>query len=160
MCDRPGPCYQYGEIIILSRVLCNISAGDTLTVQKESGTIYVIKNEANILPYCVINKHQGNSSNTANQQPNVIPANVSSGMSARTRSLGGQQGGIYNNSSINKHQAKGNRSNTANQQPNIIPAHSSSGSVWAQASALALAQQTPAEQQNVRNMLMQLSMHF
>ena len=118
MCDRPGPCYQYGEIIILSRVLCNISAGDTLTVQKESGTIYVIKNEANILPYCVINKHQGNSRNTANQQPNVIPAHVSSGMSARTRSLGGH---------------------------------------W---EALALAQQTPAEQQNVRNMLMQLSMHF
>ena len=182
MCDRPGPCYQYGEIIILSRVLCNISAGDTLTVQKKSGTIYVIKNEANILPYCVINKHQGNSSNTANQQPNIIPAHVSSGMSARTRSLGGQQGGIYNNSSINQHQAKGNGRNTANQQPNIIPApaHSFSGmlasarvlggqqggiyndsslmtpaekQVLAQFSS-SLAPLTPAQQQNVRTMLM------
>ena len=84
MCDRPGPCYKYGKIIILSRVLC--SAGDTQTVEKENGTIYVIKNVANILPYCVINKHQSKGkgnysySSTANRQPNIIPAH---GMSAR-----------------------------------------------------------------------------
>ena len=60
MSDSPGVCYQYGKIIILSRVLCNISAGDTLTIPGTNGfdTIYVIKNVANILPYCVINKDQ------------------------------------------------------------------------------------------------------
>ena len=80
MSDSPGLCYQYGKIIILSRVLCNISAGDTLTMPGKNGTdtIYVIKNVANILPYCVINKNQamGNGTNTTNQQPNftIIPA--------------------------------------------------------------------------------------
>ena len=80
MCENPGLCYQYGKIIILSRVLCNISAGDTLTMPGRNGTdpIYVIKNVANILPYCVINKHQavGHRFNTTNQQANsnIIPA--------------------------------------------------------------------------------------
>ena len=47
-------------MIILSRVLCNTSSGETLTVHQgnPNGTIYVIKNVANILPYCVINKNQ------------------------------------------------------------------------------------------------------
>ena len=69
MSDRPGPCFQYGKIIILSRVLCNISSGETLTVQQGNGTIYVIKNVANILPYCVINKRQtlGIGASTSNQ---------------------------------------------------------------------------------------------
>ena len=86
MCDRPGPCYQYGKIIILSRVLCNTSSGETLTVPQGNGTIYVIKNVANILPYCVINKHQtkGNYGSTLNQQPNIIPAHC---MSAEKRVL-------------------------------------------------------------------------
>ena len=71
MCDRPGPCYKYGKILILSRVLC--SAGDTLMVSRgtgsDTGTIYVIKKVENILPYCVINKHQtlGNGASTSNQ---------------------------------------------------------------------------------------------
>ena len=84
MCDRPGPCYHFGKIIILSRVLCNTSLGETLTVHQgnPNGTIYVIKNVANILPYCVINKNQ--TSSTANQQPNIIPAH---GMSAEKRVL-------------------------------------------------------------------------
>ena len=57
MSDRPGPCYNYGKMIILSRVLCNTSSGETLTVEQGNGSLYVIKNVANILPYCVINKN-------------------------------------------------------------------------------------------------------
>ena len=57
MSDRPGPCYNYGKMIILSRVLCNTSSGETLTVDQGNGYLYVIKNVANILPYCVINKN-------------------------------------------------------------------------------------------------------
>ena len=73
MCDRPGPCYKYGKILILSRVLCSSTAGDTLMVSRgtgsDTGTIYVIKKVENILPYCVINKHQilGNGASTSNQ---------------------------------------------------------------------------------------------
>ena len=109
MCDRPGPCYKYGKIIILSRVLCNISVGDTQTVEKENGTVYVIKNVANILPYCVINNAQkqkvlaklGGRQPGKNLHKNVsifvsfkvlgpqiplAPAHVSNGMSAITGS--------------------------------------------------------------------------
>merc|ERR1719154_523105 len=75
MCDRPGPCYKYGKILILSRVLCSSTAGDTQMVSRargtgsDTGTIYVIKKVENILPYCVINKHQtlGNGASTSNQ---------------------------------------------------------------------------------------------
>ena len=83
MCDRPGPCYEYGQILILSRVLCNSTAGDTLMVSRgtgsDSGTIYVIKKVENILPYCVVNKHQtlGNGASTSNQTL-IKPAHLSS----------------------------------------------------------------------------------
>ena len=77
MCDSPGRCFEYGKILILSRVLCSSPAGDTLKVPDPgfSSTIYVIKKVENILPYCVINKHQtlGNGASTSNQPP-VIPA--------------------------------------------------------------------------------------
>ena len=77
MCDRPGPCYYYGKILILSRVLCSNIDGDTLKIPMGTGSgssIYVIKKEENILPYCVINKHQtlGNGASTSNQPP-IIP---------------------------------------------------------------------------------------
>ena len=83
MCDRPGPCYKYGKILILSRVLCSSTAGDTLMVSRgtgsDTGTIYVIKKVENILPYCVINKHQtlGNGASTSNQTL-IKPAHLSS----------------------------------------------------------------------------------
>ena len=73
MCDRPGPCYKYGKILILSRVLCSSTAGDTLMVSRgtgsDTGTIYVIKKVENILPYCVINKRLtlGIGASTSNQ---------------------------------------------------------------------------------------------
>ena len=77
MCDSPGRCFEYGKILILSRVLCSSPAGDTLKVPDPgfSSTIYVIKKVENILPYCVINKHQtlGNGASTSNQPP-IIPA--------------------------------------------------------------------------------------
>ena len=100
MSDSPDHCYQYGKIIILSRVLCNFSAGDTLTVPGTRGTdtIYVIKNVANILPYCVINKHQamGHGFNTTNRQPNfkIIPAKPISPSFNAFVTGGGLSGGL------------------------------------------------------------------
>ena len=81
MCDSPGPCYEYGKILILSKVLCSSTAGDTLKVSRGTGPgssiIYVIKKVENILPYCVINRHQtlGNGTSSLNQPP-IIPAHV------------------------------------------------------------------------------------
>ena len=62
MCDRPEPCYEYGKMIILSRVLCD-DGGDILMVPKPTASVfsfintYVIGNVDKILPYCVITKN-------------------------------------------------------------------------------------------------------
>ena len=56
MADNPSECFKYGNKLILSKVLLG-EKDDTFTqVQNDGeGSIFVIHQEEQILPYCVIN---------------------------------------------------------------------------------------------------------